>query len=203
MYQLNPEAAKAADSVGGRIAEKGKYIGTFTRAQHVVSEKGTRGVDFDFVSNSGQKARFSIYTLKADDTQIFGFKQLMAIMTVLGLRSLADPVSMKAKVYDFDAGQEVERIVPQFQELLGKPVGLLFIMEEYNPGKWRPYPAGIFQAATDLTASEILDRKTQPITLPKMVERLSDRPLRATTHTAPSAAPATATLADMDDDIPF
>lgn len=179
MYALNTEAAKAADSTGNRITERGKYIGKFTRAQHIESDKGTKGIDFDFEANNGQKARFSLYTIKADGTQIYGFKQLMAIMTVLSLRNLAEPVSRRAKVYDFDAGQEVERDVPQFVELLDKPIGLLFTMEEYKEGKWRPNLAGVFQADTELVASEILERKTQPLTLPKMVERLRDKPMQA------------------------
>lgn len=179
MYALNTEAAKAADSTGNRITERGKYVGRFTRAQHVVSQQGTKGIDFDFEANNGQKARFSLYTVKADGSQIFGFKQLMAIMTVLSLRNLAEPVSRRAKVYDFDAGQEVERDVPQFVELLDKPIGLLLTMEEYKEGKWRPNLAGVFQADTELVASEILERKTQPLTLPKMVERLRDKPMQA------------------------
>lgn len=205
MYALNPEAAKAADSTGNRIAEKGKYIGKFTRAQHVVSDKGTQGIDFDFEADNGQKARFSVYTLRHDGTQIYGFKQLMAIMTVLGLRNVADPVDMPAKVYDFDAGQEVTKTVPQFQELLSKPVGLLFTMEEYKPEKWRPNLAGIFQANTELTASEVLDRKTTPLTLPKMVERLRDKPLKGGAPDAHTSTPQSSGggLADMDDDIPF
>lgn len=140
MYKLDTQAAKQADSVGGRITEKGKYVGTFTRAQHVVSEKtGTAGIDFDFVTDDGQRARFAIYTQKSDGTQIYGFKQLMAIMTCLQLRELSNPVNQRARVYDFDARQEVEVTVPQFPELLGKRIGLLLRMEEYGDnGKWRP-----------------------------------------------------------------
>lgn len=206
MYALNTDAAKAADSTGNRITERGKYKGRFTRAQHIVSEKtGTNGIDFDFEADNGQKARFSLYTIKADGTQIYGYKQLMAIMTVLSLRNIADPQPLRAKVYDFDAGQEVERTVPQFAELLGKPIGLLFSMEEYKEGKWRPNLAGIFQADTELVASEILDRKTQPLTLPKMVERLRDKPMQEQSTASHSAGNRAAQEAAWDDgsDIPF
>lgn len=177
MYALNADAAKAADSTGNRISEKGKYVGRFTRAQDIVSKSGTRGIDFDFEAGNGQKARFSIYTVKSDGSQTFGYKQLMAIMTVLKLRNIGSPTEVQARVYDFDAGQEVDKVVPQFAELLDKPIGLLFSMEEYKADKWRPNLQGVFQADTELVASEILDRKTQPLTLPKMVERLRDKPL--------------------------
>lgn len=204
MYALNTEAAKAADSTGNRITERGKYKGRFTRAQHIVSENtGTNGIDFDFEAENGQKARFSIYTIKADGTQIYGYKQLMAIMTVLKLRNLADPQIRQAKVYDFDAGQEVERDVPQFPDLLDKPIGLLFTMEEYKSGKWRPNLAGVFQADTELVASEILDRKTQPLTLPKMVDRLRDKPLQAQSGQQSSGGASSHAPEDDFQDIPF
>lgn len=203
MYALDTEAAKAADSTGSRISERGKYKGQFTRAQHIVADSGTKGIDFDFTAESGQKARFSIYTVKSDGTKIYGLKQLMAIMTVLKLRNLADPVSTPARIYDYDLGKEVDAAVPQFAELLNKPIGLLLTMEEYKPGKWRPNLAGIFQAETELVASEILDRKTQPQTLAKMVERLQDKPFKGQQAAAAGQGPTAGSPADMDDDIPW
>jgi hypothetical protein len=72
---------------------------------------------------------------------------------------------------------------------------------------------GIFQANTELTASEILDKKTQPDQLAKMVQGLRHRPARgvaASRTPSHGAAPArqhtpatTGGFADMDDDIPF
>lgn len=202
MYALDTEAAKAADSTGSRISERGKYKGQFTRAQHIVADSGTKGIDFDFTAENGQKARFSIYTVKSDGTKIYGFKQLMAIMTVLKLRNLTDPVNMQARIYDYDLGKEVDATVPQFAELVNKPIGLLLTMEEYKPGKWRPNLSGIFQADTELVASEILDRKTQPQALAKMVERLQDKPMKAQQAGGGGAQPA-ASPADLDDDIPW
>lgn len=205
MYALDPQAAKAAESTGSRIAEKGKYKGKFTRAQHVVSEKGTFGIDFDFVAEGGQKARFAIYTQREDGTQVYGFKQLSAIMACLALRSLDNPKDTPAKVYDYDQQRELDTVVPQFTELLGKPVGLLFTMEEYRPGKWRPNLAGAFQASTELVASEILDRKTQPLQLAKMVQALRDKPYRGAAGGSIDEGnrAAAAAGADPSDDIPF
>lgn len=201
MYALDTTAAKAADSAGFQIKEKGKYVGRFTRAEDIVSERtGTKGIDFDFVSDGGQRARFSIYTIKADGTTIYGFKQLMAMMTVLKLHKIADPVMSMAKVYDFDQRKEVEKKVPQFVELVNKSIGILITMEEYKEGKFRPNLAGIFQAETELTASEFLDRKTAPAHLAKMVAALSDKTLNvsAPSHSGPEAGhPA------EDPDIPF
>lgn len=206
MYKLDPEAARGADQSGNRIAEKGKYKGRFTRAQHTVSEaKGTQGIDFDFVADGGQKARFTIYTTKADGTRIYGYKQLMAMMTCLEVRELSDPKNLPCKTYDFDAKADVDKVVPQFAELLGKPVGLLVTMEEYKAGKWRPNLAGLFQASTELVASEILDRKTQPMRLAQMVQSLRDKPLAAGAESAGSAPAGNGAgyFDPADDDIPF
>ena len=198
MYTLDPEAARGAEPTGGRITEKGKYVGKFLRAQHIVADSGTKGIDFDFQTDDGRRARFSIYTEKGDGTRIYGFKQLMAIMTCLSLRQLADPKPIPAKVFDFDLNKEVERVVPQFPELLGKPIGLLLTMEEYNPGKWRPNLYAPFQAETELVASEILDRKTVPTKLPSMVQALRDKPMRADVpQTAEAPQPDHPALSDI------
>lgn len=202
MYKLDTSAAKAADSTGSRIQETGKYKGHFTRAEHIESKKtGTKGIDFDFVADNGQKGRFSIYTVKSDGTTIYGYKQLMAILTVLGLRGIADPIPTVSKVYDYDLKAEIDKTVDQFVELLNKPIGLLISMEEYEAGKMRPNLSGVFQADTELVASEILDRKTQPVALTKMVAMLRDKFLK--TSAAPAQAQQSSGFNPADDDIPF
>ncbi|OZI56772.1 hypothetical protein [Bordetella genomosp. 4] len=205
MYALDPNAAKQAENTGSRITELGKYKGQFTRAQHIVSKNtGTMGIDFDFVSETNQRARFSIYTQKSDGSTIYGYKQLMAMMTCLGLRNLAEPKYIKAKIYDFDLKREVETEVEQFAELLGKPIGLLFSMEEYDDGKWRPSLSGVFRASDELVASEILDRKTQPQQLAKMVLALRDKPFRGSRGgSIDEGNRALAAAGGDDDDIPF
>jgi nitrogen fixation protein FixH len=71
---------------------------------------------------------------------------------------------------------------------------------------------GVFQAETELTASEVLDRQTKPERLTKMVDALMARPVydkrkksqpaHPQSTTTRQAAPATG-FDDMDDDIPF
>ena len=96
-----------------------------------------------------------------------------------------------------------------FPELCGKDIGLLLETEDY-PKKTggvgtRMVIAGIFQAKTELTASEILDRKTTPEQLEKMVARLRHRPVKGDrqSSSAPSAHDSGSGFDDMDDDIPF
>ena len=45
-YELDSNEARKADQRGAFINETGKYIGRFVRAEEVISEKGTKGIDF-------------------------------------------------------------------------------------------------------------------------------------------------------------
>ena len=211
MYNLNSNQAKAADTTSNRISETGKYKGVFTRAEHIVSTRtGTQGIDFDFESDAGQKARFSIYTLKSDGKQIYGFKQLMAIMTCLQVKQLPDPVEVEGTVWNNETRKEEKRSLPQFPGLLNKPIGVLLTMEEYQKSNstdtaWRPALSFVFDAKTELVASEILDRKTQPQQLEKMIVSLRDKPLKKQSGHASATHQPAGSVADMDDDdsIPF
>lgn len=207
MYALDPIAAKKADQTGNRINEIGKYVGTITQAEDITAGTGTKGVALRFEAN-GQSANLSLYTMKENGDLIMGHQVLMAIMTCLGLRNIA-PKPGTVKRWDAATKTEVTKDANVFPDLCGKPLGLLLETEGYlktdgTEGK-RMVIAGVFQAKTELTASEILDRKTTPELLPKMVARLHHRPVRGAAP-APRAAAATgggSGFDDMDDDIPF
>lgn len=215
MYELNTDSARKADQGGQMISEVGKYVGTFTQAEDITAKSGTKGVSLTFESN-GQKARLSLYTKKADGTTIMGYDTLMALMTCLKLRSIK-PAPGVVKSWDNDQRKEVEKEATVFPDLCGKPIGLLLETEDYlkqdgtvaaNP---RIIIKSVFQAETELTASEILDRKTVATNLPKMVEGLRHRPLKNAPK--PKAAttddygfdyqPASSGFDDADDSIPF
>jgi hypothetical protein len=208
MYNLDPNAARKADQTGNRISELGKYVGQFTQAEDITASTGTKGVALRFKSN-GQEANLSLYTTKADGTQIMGYQALMAIMTCMQLRGLS-PKAGTVQAWDNDAKKEFTKQAQVFPELCSKDIGLLLETEEYAKKTGgigtRMVIAGIFQAKTELTASEILDHKTTPEQLGKMVARLRHRPVKADRHS--SAAPSAhdgggSGFDDMDDEIPF
>lgn len=212
MYKLDTQSAqyaRKADQTGSRITEIGKYVGTFTQAEDITAGTGTKGVALRFESN-GQSANLSLYTIKPDGEKIMGYQALMAIMTCMSLRDIA-PKPGTVKVWDNDTRAEVTKQAQVFPELCGKPIGLLLETEDYTKTDGsvatRMVIAGIFQANTELTASEILDKKTQPEQLQKMVGRLHHRPVKGTAprQARPAAAPAGggSGFEDMDDDIPF
>lgn len=211
MYTLDAQEARKADQAGGMINEIGKYVGVFTQAEDIKAKTGTRGVALTFQSNSGQKARLSLYTVKPDGEKIMGHQALMAIMTCLKLRSIK-PVAGAVSQWDRDANAEVSRPAQVFPELTQKPIGVLLETEDYLKQNGdigtRMVLKNVFQANTELTATEILDTKTQPAQLPILVASLRHRAIKNHKPRPAGHAPATAVgggsgFDDMDDDIPF
>lgn len=205
-YALNTTEAKAAEYTGGTIHESGKYIGTFTRAEDIKAASGATGIEFAFATAGGQRAICNIYTLNKDGKPIFGRKMLMALMTCMKVCNIeAKPAQVKK--WDRDAGAEVTVTVPVFADLMNKPIGLLLQAEEYEKRDGgigvKMNIAGCFDAATELTASEILDKRTTPEQLPKMLAALRDKPLRTQGVKTPPPTGGAGAFDDMDDDIPF
>jgi len=205
MYALDTTAAKKADQTGSRISEIGKYVGKFTQAEDITAGTGTKGIALRFESN-GQNANLSLYTQKSNGEQIMGFQALMAIMTCMQLRNIT-PKAGVVKVWDNDARKEVEKKSEVFPELCGKDIGLLLETEDYpkNDGGigTRMVIAGIFQAKTELTATEILDRKTTPEHLAKMVSRLRHRPIKGAAAPVRHESSGAPSGFDEEDQIPF
>ena len=206
MYALDTTAAKKADQTGSRINELGKYVGQFKQAEDITASTGTKGIALRFEAN-GQTADLSIYTQRSNGEQIMGYQTLMAIMTCLQLRNIAPKPGM-VKHWDNDTRQEVDKQAQVFPELCGKDIGLLLETEDYTKKDGgvgtRMVIAGIFQAKTELTASEILDRKTTPEHLAKMVARLRHRPAKgAATPARRESSSAHSGFDAMDEEIPF
>lgn len=180
MYALNPESAKAADNaIGTRITDTGKYVGKFTRAENIKSSKGTLGIEFSFVTDSGQSADFlQIWTKGPDGKKLFGFNQLMAIMTCMKVKNLTPSMATVEK-WDRDAGRTTQQKAEVFQELMGKPIGLLLQKEHYTNNNGQPKERMLiqvaFEASTGFVASEILDKAIKPEKMEKALASLKDR----------------------------
>jgi hypothetical protein len=210
MYQLDTTEARKADSAGAFITGMGKYIGQFTQAADITTNTGTRGIALNFETGEGQKARLSIYTLRANGEKIMGHQTLMAIMTCLKLKAIeARPGQVKHWNFETRAEETVQgKLYPDLQ---GKPIGLLLETEDYlkrdGSTGTRMVIKGVFQADTELTASEMLDRKTRPEQLARMVAGLRHRPLKnaapAPAAQANSSAGSGSGFDDLDDGIPF
>jgi hypothetical protein len=207
-YKLDTNAAKQADTIFSRVEQKGKYFGSLTRAEQIESSKGTKGVDLSFKADDGASADYlTLWTHNKDGKQLQGFNTLMAIMTCLRVKELKAEEGEVEK-YDRDSQKRVKVRVPLFKALMGKPLGLLMHMEEYEKTTggtaWKPSISAPFDK-DEFTASEILSQATKPETLAKMVQALRDRPLKAGSTPAASAPAAgdRPSFDDLSDDIPF
>lgn len=208
MYKLDTNAARKADAGGTSIKTMGKYVGEFTQVRVIKSKSGGPGVEFEFKSTAGQKARLSLYTMSASGEKYQGYDTLMAIMTCMSLRNLDSKPGTITK-YDFNIKQDIQEEGEVFAELC-KPIGVLLETEDYesNSGtKTRVVLKSVFNAKTELTASEILDRKTTPELLPKMVEALRHKPVKDSSLTySPNTYQPTSSAEPpdyLDSDIPF
>ena len=227
MYKFDAATAAEADNISAYLDETGKYKGKFIRAEKLISSnKGTHGIGFTFEDESKRTARFDLWTVDNMGKQLMGYKSLQAILAVLRFPPGRDLKIMQATVdrYNFDTRQTEKVQAETFPDLINRPVGLVMRNTEYvkmREGRetgetgWRLELVVPFQADTELTASEILDKKTQPGMLAKMVEGLRHRPLKGARPAAPRAEDsaggppaghhASSGFDDMDDgsDIPF
>ena len=212
-YSLDPNAAKAADNINARIEASGKYLGIITRAEQVTSKKGTKGVDLSFKADTGKTSDYlTIWTHNGEGKQLQGFNALMALMTCVSVRELKAE-NGEVEKYDQATQKRIKVIVPLFKDLMNKPVGFLLQMEEYARAAggtaWKPTIFGVFNK-DEFTASEILARATQAGKLPKMLDALKDKPLKAgSAQNTPSSASThaqnstPADFNDFDTEIPF
>lgn len=212
--KLDTGSAKAADSISSVIRESGKYIGTITRAEKLVSKGGTKGLGLSFKASDGSTAEYlDIYFEKHDGEALAGAKAVNAILACLKLRE-AKEGRIRFERWNRDERRREPVEANGYPDLMGKRIGLL-LQKEVSTHQTtrvdveRMVVFGVFSADTELTASEILEGRTNPERLAKMVEALAARPIRDSrekgrgnqarpANTAPSTG-----FDDMDDDIPF
>lgn len=206
-YNLDTDAAKQADTGGGRITETGKYVGTFPKAKKVISTKGTRGIEFSFASTGGQGADYlSIWTMNHAGEQIFGYKQLMAMMTCMKVRGI-DATPATVEEYDKASNGMIPQQVEVYASLQNKPIGILLQMEEYAKKDGtiaeKPSFAGFFDPQTEQVATEILEKSDARI-LEKLVGQLIPvKKLKGARQATQGYQGGNGAPDNFDDSIPF
>jgi len=210
MLTLDTNQARAADNRMIVITETGKYIGTITRAEKLTSTQGTLGLGLSFKADDGSTANYlDIWIRKANGDDLFGLKTVNAMLACLRVRG-AEEGQIEFNAWDKNTKGMVRRKAPGYPALMGKRIGLLLqkVKETDDKGNDRDGIViyAVFQADTELTASEVLDSKTTPEKLPKMLQALMLNPVRDNRKKSATAMPAPAQssgFADMDSDIPF
>lgn len=178
-FGFNPESAKQADS-SSRIEEAGKYVGTIRSMEFITAKSGTTGFEIDFVTDSGASTNLTIYTEKSDGTVLSGTAKINALLACAGVQVLT-PANQQLEKYDHDSRSQVMRPCIVAPEMSGKRVGFLLQRENYtnNNGDARHvmlfYSA--FNANSELMAKEVIDRKTSPEALPRVLASLMNNPV--------------------------
>ncbi len=205
-YSLDTKAAAQA-GVANYINETGKYIGKFTRAEIVISRQNTEGVEFSFVSDDGLKADYlQLWTYNSKGEGLPSLKALNAIMACMKVKQI-EPRQITV------TGHDGTKTVNGFPDLMNKPIGILLQREEYEKTKvddngdpligYKFNLIAPFEASTELTAGEILSRKTEPEQLPRMVAMLKDKPMQKRQQRPAGGGLPPSSFDDMGDDIPF
>lgn len=174
-YEFDEESARQAGA-NSFIDATGKYKGTFTQVKQIISRKGTEGLEFSFEAEDGRTANYlQLWTFDVDGKPLYGKKTLDALMCCARLRTLTP---QKATV----EGRNGPEDAVVFPGLAGRPIGLLLQREEYQKDngdigqKLNIYAP--FHAETEMMAAELLDGKTAPEALPRVLEGLQDKHLK-------------------------
>jgi hypothetical protein len=131
-FNLDTNAARESNVGGKRIQETGKYIGTLVAAFYEQNQNGTESMNLMFKSDSGQEAGpLSIYTHNGKGEALAGYKLVNALMTCCRVKSLSAK-QMPVALYDYDANAVVTKQKECYTELMGKRIGLVLQLEEYE-----------------------------------------------------------------------
>jgi hypothetical protein len=203
---LNAAEARHADRVNTSIKESGKYIGVITRAEKLKSKKGTEGFGLSIKTDDGSTANYlDLYTVNSKGETLPSMATVQAILCCTRTKE-AKEGNIEFDKWDNDARQTVKATSNGYPDLMGKRIGLVLQRElstNNTNGKDvdRVVIYGVFEADSELTASEILDKKTQPEKVAKMVASLKSVNDRRTGASQPVSS--NASHDDFESDIPF
>lgn len=169
-YQLDPQAARDANSGGKRITEAGAIAGKITQAWHEKNDRGTEAFVFSFEADNGQAAGpIALYTHNGKGEDLPSFDTVCSLLACLRLRGIR-PAAGQVTVYDYDQQKDVTKPKDVYPELAGKRIGVLFRLEEYVKQRGqsageigtRLVVHGFYDAGSRLMAGEILDQVKEP-----------------------------------------
>lgn len=219
MYKLNKQDAIAYDQRGGYINQAGKYVVTIESAVfHVGNNANGRSenLKLSVIDNQKRKATFFINTSYSNGVQNEGgLRTVSAILACLREHDSGEPTPAQVKEYNRETQQEEVVTRDCFTKLHGKQLGIVVQMA-HEDGRENPSPSlySVFEASSELTASEIMRGETQPAQLGKVMVYIANKPLiykrknspvppQPTRQPAQRPTATTAPAENIDDDIPF
>lgn len=163
--QFNQAEARKADNYNSVIRDTGKYVGIITRAEKLLSKNSVEGVGLSFKDDNGATANYlDVYTVRADGSLLRGYHLIQALLCCSGVKEVAEGEITFDK-WTRDQGIVATKAVG-YPALMGKRIGLILQKElsshrDTGADVERVNIVAVFQAATGLTATEILDGKTK------------------------------------------
>ncbi len=173
-----PDEARKADRFSNFIQAAGKYVGTITRAEKLLSRNSSPGLGLSFKADDGSTAAFlDLYTHNNKGDVLQGFAIVQALMCCLKLRTAKD-----GKV-TFDTWDRKQKTADGYPDIQGKRIGFVFRKElqtdtRDGSDQERLIIVGVFQAETGLMATEILEQKTKGELLQKLVDFVMANPVK-------------------------
>ena len=211
MLTLNPNYAKAADAISTAIKESGKYVGIITRAEALKSKNGNPGIGLSFKSDAGETADYlDLYMGETDGKPWVGTNTVNAIMCCMKIKQ-APTGPVKFERWNKETKTRDMVTEEGYPSIQGQRIGLLLqkeLSEYQGQTKEKLNIFGVFNADSELTASEILSGATKAEKLAKIVQALMAKPVKDTRnarHVADNAQPESSgsSFTDFSDDIPF
>ncbi len=182
-FKINTDLIRGAGNGGQqRIQTSGAYVGTITKAKHVISRhKQTHGIEFAFESPQGKADFMTLWVMQANGSVIEGFQGIADSIAACMKQREYSPQQASITEYNFETRQEEQTQAWIYPALMNKPVGLVLQAEEYRKGNGdiatRMNIVAAFDAQTRQTAVEILDG-AQPEMLDRIVASLKDKKLK-------------------------
>ena len=211
---LNADDARKGDTVSNILRDSGKYVGTITRAEKLLSRNNVEGLGLSIKTDDGYMASYlDVYTVRlSDGERLRGYHLVQSILACLKLRDVEEG-TITADKWDSSARTLVPTKLPGYPAFMGKRIGVLLqreISTNQNTGEpsERLNLIGVFDPTTELTASEILGGKTEPKRIREYEKLLERTPVLDRRKRAPASPPTIAQRAanagaDFDDEIPF
>lgn len=207
--------ARKTDQFATVLRESGKYTGIITRAEKLLSKNGTQGLGISFKSDDGETANYlDLYTVKANGEKLIGMGFAQAILCCTRTKEAKEGI-IECDKWDNDEGRMKSVKVNGYPSLIGAKIGFVLQRELQThhingTDVERLRIASVFEAATGLSSSEIIDGKTKPQKADRVARYVEMNPVvdrrKKSAAPAPQTTKVPAVAADMagfDDDIPF
>lgn len=178
VYEFDDNLAAQGDNVALAIDTSGAYIGHFVAASAIKASTGTDGIELEFESDAKERANFTLYTRDTDGKAIFGQNKLQAIMALFGIRGLKAAPG-KVRQWDKDTEKWGEVDGETFPDLLERKIGLVLqkelITKRTGHDGYKMQLFASFDPKTQLTSTEMRERKTEPKSIPRILRSLKDK----------------------------